>query len=141
MARISPCQLRACQSISELMPTVQAILILISSFLNWSRALVIPRALQSEQWRLFQRWKQLVSLYDSIPQPLISVTLGTEQYRRLLAAGSADIASGKMLSAVEILKDDGPWVTSGNVDKLNINSKYSPILMVWNHCSPTHVLK
>ena len=49
-----------------------------------------------------------ISLYDSIPQPLISVTLGTEQYRRLLAAGSADIASGKMLSAVDILKDDGP---------------------------------
>ncbi len=66
-----------------------------------------------------------ISLYDSIPQPLISVTLGTEQYRRLVAAGSADIASGKTVSAVEILKDDGPWVNSGNVDKLNINSKYS----------------
>ena len=66
-----------------------------------------------------------ISLYDSIPQPLVSVTLGTEQYRRLLAAGSADIASGKMLSAVEILKDEGPWVRSGDVDKININSKYS----------------
>ena len=30
-----------------------------------------------------------------------------------------------MLSAVEILKDGGPWVNSGNVNKLNINSKYS----------------
>ena len=29
------------------------------------------------------------------------------------------------MSAVEILKDDGPWVNSGNLNKLSINNKYS----------------
>jgi hypothetical protein len=54
-----------------------------------------------------------------LDQPFAQVTLGAHNYRRTLLAGSPDAAGGKLLYALEWMKNDGPWVVPQNLGKLN----------------------
>jgi hypothetical protein len=69
---------------------------------------------------------------NSLPQNLINVTLGEDDYRRVLVAGSAPLgaipdgngaaaAEGGpvLLAALELLGENGPWVSPENMRKKN----------------------
>jgi outer membrane receptor protein involved in Fe transport len=65
-----------------------------------------------------------ISVYDQI-HPFVEVTAGSDDYRRLVTAGSTELAKGNLLLATEVLRNDGPWVEAANVDKRNLMGKYS----------------
>lgn len=69
---------------------------------------------------------------NSLPQSLINVTLGADDYRRVMVAGSsplgaigatnratADHDGPVLLGALELLQENGPWVTPENLRKKN----------------------
>ena len=59
---------------------------------------------------------QLVDHLD----PLVSLTGGSHGYGRLLLAGSPQIADGpRVVGAVELVGDDGPWTTPEGMRKFN----------------------
>lgn len=75
---------------------------------------------------------------NSLPQNLIDVTLGEDDYRRVLAAGSVPlgaIAVGNratspdggpvLLGALELLQENGPWVSPENLRKRNALARLS----------------
>lgn len=60
----------------------------------------------------------------SLPAPLLQVTAGSYNYRRLLAAGSTalfpDQPNGPtLLTALELMRENGPWRTPENMRKVN----------------------
>lgn len=65
------------------------------------------------------------ALYNSLDHPFVEVTGGTDDYQRLVSAGSMDLAHGHLLSAVEIVRNDGPWDNPADVEKENLLLKYS----------------
>jgi outer membrane receptor for monomeric catechols len=62
---------------------------------------------------------------DHLDRGLLSLTAGSDDYRRLLLAGSpalpgANSAGGpRLLGAIELVGDDGPWDTPEGMRKLN----------------------
>jgi outer membrane receptor for Fe3+-dicitrate len=59
---------------------------------------------------------------NSLPQNLINVTLGEDDYRRVLVAGDSAITGGDgpvLLAALELLQENGPWVSPENLRKKN----------------------
>ena len=61
---------------------------------------------------------------DTIPDE-VTVTGGTWGFERVFAAGSTAVGSGNLLSALELQRYDGPWVTPGGQRKLNALLRYS----------------
>ena len=56
----------------------------------------------------------------SLPQPLVDLTLGQHQYRRLLGAGSRTVGDDlTLLGAVEVGGTDGPWDQPERLHKVN----------------------
>ncbi|HYA86149.1 MAG TPA: TonB-dependent receptor [Nitrospirota bacterium] len=53
------------------------------------------------------------------------VGMGTEGYRRILVAGSPELAGGHLLYGFEAYHHDGPWVNPDNYNKLNGVLRYS----------------
>jgi len=51
--------------------------------------------------------------------PFVDLSLGQHNYRRLLAAGSAEINGFKLLAGVELAGNDGPWEQAENLEKQN----------------------
>jgi outer membrane receptor for Fe3+-dicitrate len=69
---------------------------------------------------------------NTLPQDLINVTLGGDDYRRVLAAGSAPLHTflggdgetsvedgPSLLAALELLQENGPWVSPEDLRKKN----------------------
>ncbi len=54
-----------------------------------------------------------------LPAPFAELTLGTHQYRRLLAAGSREINGFQLLGGLEAAGNNGPWDQPENLHKLN----------------------
>jgi TonB dependent receptor/TonB-dependent Receptor Plug Domain len=65
-----------------------------------------------------------MSYRDSIPDQL-SVSAGTLDYQRVLAAGSTALAGGSLLGALEAQRYDGPFVTPDDARKENTVLRYS----------------
>jgi outer membrane receptor protein involved in Fe transport len=57
--------------------------------------------------------------------PLGVVELGGDGYRRVMAAGSFHLGAGDLLLAGERGKDNGPWTVPQNLNKTNLQAKYS----------------
>lgn len=55
----------------------------------------------------------------------VSATAGTENFQRFLSAGSAAIAGGNLLAAVEFQHYDGPFVNPDDARKENLVLRYS----------------
>ena len=53
------------------------------------------------------QWEFL--FYERLPEPVLSATVGADDYLRGLTAGSAVIGSGVLTGAVDITRYDGPW--------------------------------
>ena len=63
---------------------------------------------------------------DSLEHGIVNLTLGGEGYRRLVLAGSTSLstfgggsAGPRVLGALEVQRDDGPWTTPEGVRKYN----------------------
>ncbi len=60
-----------------------------------------------------------------LPRNLVQATGGSFGYVRALAAGSARLAGGPLLYAVEALHEDGPWVHPDDYRRLNALLRYT----------------
>jgi len=66
-----------------------------------------------------------IDYLNKLPKNLAEVTAGSFGYRRGLAAGSAAVGAGTLLSAIEGVKYNGPWDVPDNVRKINGVMRYS----------------
>ncbi len=66
-----------------------------------------------------------VSYVNSLPKGIASVGLGTQGYRRTLLADSPMLGNGKLLYALELFHNDGPFVVGDNYRKANGVLRYS----------------
>lgn len=57
--------------------------------------------------------------------PFIDITVGGNNYRRALLAGSTSVGNGQLLAALEVVGSDGPWVVDENLRKRNAMLRYS----------------
>lgn len=56
----------------------------------------------------------------SLDETYAAITLGQRHYQRLVGAGSAEVGAGlKLLGAIELLRNDGPWVVPERIRKSN----------------------
>ncbi|MFT3666704.1 TonB-dependent receptor [Piscinibacter sp.] len=56
----------------------------------------------------------------TLDAPFAALTLGERQYRRLVGGGSAGVGEGlQLLGAVELMRNDGPWVVPERLRKAN----------------------
>ena len=61
-----------------------------------------------------------IKYVDHLDQGLLNLSAGSNGYRRMVLAGSTSLASGpRVLGALEIERDDGPWATPEGVRKYN----------------------
>lgn len=67
------------------------------------------------------RLQQLWQLENNFAE----ITLGTDNYKRVLAAGSTEYAGGELLGAVDISNYDGPWQIAQDSQKQNLQLRYS----------------
>ena len=62
---------------------------------------------------------------EDLPANLFQATGGSFGYYRGLAAGSPEIAGGRLLYALEYMHNDGPWVNPDNYRQLNGVLRYT----------------
>ncbi len=56
----------------------------------------------------------------TLDEPFAALTLGQRQYQRLVGGGSTDVGQGlKLLGAVELMHNDGPWKVPEHIRKSN----------------------
>ncbi len=63
--------------------------------------------------------------FSALDAPFAEVTLGSHDFRRLLAAGSRTLDDRTWLGAIEIEGKDGPWDVAENLRKVNAVLRYS----------------
>jgi outer membrane receptor protein involved in Fe transport len=62
---------------------------------------------------------------NSLPHSIGSVTIGENDYKRALLAGSPNVGGGTLLYGIELAGNDGPWDNPENFRKLNGTLRYS----------------
>ena len=56
----------------------------------------------------------------TLDEPFAALTLGQRKYQRLVGGGSTEVGLGlKLLGAIEVLHNDGPWVVPEHIRKSN----------------------
>jgi hypothetical protein len=60
-----------------------------------------------------------ITYLNSLPKGIAEVTPGSDGYGRLFAAGSKKAGEGDLLGAVEVGRNNGPWVRPDDYRKLN----------------------
>ena len=56
----------------------------------------------------------------TLDEPFAALTLGQRKYQRLVGGGSTDVGQGlKLLGAIELVHNDGPWVVPEHLRKAN----------------------
>jgi len=56
----------------------------------------------------------------TLDEPFAALTIGQRQYQRLVGGGSTEVGQGlKLLGAVELLHNDGPWAVPEHIRKSN----------------------
>jgi outer membrane receptor protein involved in Fe transport len=63
--------------------------------------------------------------FDGMRQNIASATLGGFGYRRALLAGSPEPGDSKLLYALELVNNDGPWTNPNDFRKVNAVLRYS----------------
>ncbi len=66
-----------------------------------------------------------INYFNSLDRPILTVTGGSFDYERVLAAVSPTVGAGHLLSAFEWERDNGPWLSPNNKDKYNAVLRYS----------------
>jgi len=62
---------------------------------------------------------------SALDAPFAEVTLGSNNYRRLLTAGSRTVEDQTWMAALELVGNDGPWEVPENLKKANAVLRYS----------------
>jgi len=65
------------------------------------------------------------SYWNTLPNPIASLTAGEGKYFRLLLGLSPRIRSGNLLGGLELIGNDGPWVNPDEYRKVNGIVRYS----------------
>ena len=56
----------------------------------------------------------------TLDEPFAALTLGQRRYQRLVGGGSTEVGQGlKLLGAIELLHNDGPWIVPEHLRKAN----------------------
>ena len=63
--------------------------------------------------------------YERLASPLVSASLGADDYQRGLLAGSTDLGSGTLTGALDLTRYDGPWQRSENLEQDKLQLRYS----------------
>ncbi len=67
----------------------------------------------------------IFSLKNSVDENLLALTLGEDEYSRLLATGGINIGNDKLLLGLEAQTYDGPWsMVNEDVEKYNFMGRY-----------------
>ncbi len=66
-----------------------------------------------------------INYFNVLERPIVSLTGGSFDYGRFLAAASPQLGTGNLLAAFEWERDNGPWVSPNNKDKYNGVLRYS----------------
>ena len=66
-----------------------------------------------------------IELVNSFRNPIVDATAGSFGYERILVAGSHAVGAGDLLGAVELLRNDGPWVHPDEYKKYNGVVRYN----------------
>ncbi|MFT3931613.1 MAG: TonB-dependent receptor [Spongiibacteraceae bacterium] len=66
-----------------------------------------------------------MSLFNSLPRGIASVTLGENSFTRTLLANSIDAGDGSLLYGLDLSRNDGPWDEPENFHKSNAVLRYS----------------
>jgi hypothetical protein len=66
-----------------------------------------------------------INYFNVLERPIVTVTGGSFDYRRVLGAVSPQVAGGNLLTAFEYEKDNGPWVSPNGKDKYNAVIRYT----------------
>ncbi len=66
-----------------------------------------------------------IHLLDRLKQNFAVLTIGQDQFKRALFAGSTAIGNGSLLSALELGADNGPWTNPDDLRKINFFARYS----------------
>ncbi|HMB39569.1 MAG TPA: TonB-dependent receptor [Wenzhouxiangellaceae bacterium] len=63
--------------------------------------------------------------FDRLPQRMLELAAGSDDFRRGLLADSTSVGSGDLLGALELFHHDGPWTNPDDFDKVNAVARYS----------------
>src|SRR5688572_25125833 len=66
-----------------------------------------------------------VNYVNALDRPLVSVSGGGQGWGRVLGAASPRIGDGTLLTALELVRNDGPWELEDNLRKVNGLLRYS----------------
>ena len=66
-----------------------------------------------------------INYFNVLDRPIVTLTGGSFDYRRVLAAASPRVGRGNLLAAFEWEQDNGPWVSPNGKDKFNGVLRYS----------------
>jgi len=66
-----------------------------------------------------------LSYANRLVKSIASATVGQDGYARTMLAGSPEVASGSLLYALELMKNDGPWTRPDGYRKVNAVLRYS----------------
>jgi outer membrane receptor protein involved in Fe transport len=66
-----------------------------------------------------------IDYLNKLPKNIAEMTFGSFGYQRGLAAGSTVVGAGTLLTAIESVRYNGPWVVPDNVRKVNGVMRYS----------------
>ena len=66
-----------------------------------------------------------VTYADALPSGIVNLGVGQNGYRRLLVADSPALDSGKLLYALEVMRNDGPFAKPDEFQKVNAVLRYS----------------
>lgn len=63
-------------------------------------------------------------LYDRLPNGILSLSYGSDDYTRLVLGDSFDTEEGTLSIGLEYTHEDGPWNRPNNYDRYNIFARY-----------------
>jgi hypothetical protein len=66
-----------------------------------------------------------LSYANRLVKSIASATVGQDGYARTMLAGSPEVAGGSLLYALELMKNDGPWMRPDGYRKVNAVLRYS----------------
>ena len=66
-----------------------------------------------------------VNYVNALERPLVSISGGGQGWGRILGAASPQVGRGNLLTALELVRNDGPWELKDNLRKVNGLVRYS----------------
>ncbi|MDB4537750.1 TonB-dependent receptor plug domain-containing protein, partial [Akkermansiaceae bacterium] len=63
-------------------------------------------------------------LYDRLPEGILSLTYGSDDYTRLVYGDSWDLGEGALTLGLEYTHEDGPWLRGNDYNRLNLFARY-----------------